>query len=213
MKAGGASRSRRRAPASSGWRAWLAALLVVGGGFSMGFGVGVVAEDPRLVLDLVAGRATPVTPEDLREEGLSVAGSPAPGARATAAPDADARTSAAERRATATKTSAPVAPSLPAAPAARGERSRAEPPEVASGPPGSGFAVQVGAFSEREAARRLADELRRSGHPVYLAASEGEARWRVRVGPVTTREQAERLAGRLQNERRLPTWVLEETGR
>jgi cell division septation protein DedD len=79
---------------------------------------------------------------------------------------------------------------------------------------GPGFAVQVGAFSERSAADQLVGSLRGDRFPAYLvegAPGEG-ARFRVRVGPYATREEASGQAGRLKERRRLPTWVIREGG-
>jgi DedD protein len=77
--------------------------------------------------------------------------------------------------------------------------------------PIAGFAVQVGAFSEKSAAQALADSLRAHGYPVYLSPTEGDpANWRVRVGPLSTRPEAEKMAGRLETAEKLPTWVLGE---
>ena len=82
---------------------------------------------------------------------------------------------------------------------------------VASARPAAGFAVQVGAFSEKSAARALANSLRAHGYPVYLSPTEGDpASWRVRVGPLGTRPEAEKAARRLETTEKLPTWVLGE---
>lgn len=95
----------------------------------------------------------------------------------------------------------------PAAPAPS-VRSRAE--EV----PLSGFAVQVGAFSDALAAAEVREKLLGHGFDSYVipASRAGDGKWRVRVGPVPTREAADSLAGRLKSEERLPTWVLSEGG-
>ena len=78
-------------------------------------------------------------------------------------------------------------------------------------PPTSGFAVQVGAFSEKRAAQSLADSLRERGYRVYLSPTESDpASWRVRVGPHATRPEAEKTARRLESAQKLPTWVLGE---
>jgi cell division septation protein DedD len=90
---------------------------------------------------------------------------------------------------------------------------RPSPPHVASR--GPGFAVQVGAFAEREAADALVASLRAERHPAYVATGmAGEAaRFRVRVGPYATREAASGAAARLKASRRLPTWVVSEGAR
>jgi cell division septation protein DedD len=76
----------------------------------------------------------------------------------------------------------------------------------------AGFAVQVGAFSEKSAAQALAESLRAHGYPVYLSPTEGApTSWRVRVGPMGTRPEAEKTARKLETAEKLPTWVLGET--
>jgi len=78
----------------------------------------------------------------------------------------------------------------------------------------SGYAVQVGAFSDAAAAARLRDDLRGKGFDAYVvpAASSGDGRTRVRVGPVASKVDAQAVADRLKREERLPTWVLAESG-
>ena len=77
---------------------------------------------------------------------------------------------------------------------------------IASGDP---WAIQVGAFAEEEAARRLMKTLETKGYPVVLLPSDAaSARWRVRVQPLRGEEQARGLASRLKGEEGLPTWVM-----
>ncbi len=105
---------------------------------------------------------------------------------------------------------------LGASPAASGG-SESDGPLGAPPPQRRGFSIQVGAFADAAAARRLAEELEGAGYPVYVAAPERgdngtrEQRWRVRVGPLTTRSRAESVARELKSGRSLPTWVLDET--
>lgn len=81
-------------------------------------------------------------------------------------------------------------------------------------PAKSGFAVQVGAFSDPGKAEALVRKLRAENLAVYRIPSSdsGDDRWRVRVGPVRSRAQADALAGRLKRELDLPTWVLSDGG-
>ena len=82
-------------------------------------------------------------------------------------------------------------------------------PAVSTAPPAGGFAVQVGAFATEAAADGLALELRKLGHPCYVADDGGNgARFKVRVGPIASRADADALADSLKREQRLPTWVL-----
>jgi len=87
-------------------------------------------------------------------------------------------------------------------------------PAVSSAPPAGEFAVQVGAFATGAAADGLASELKKLGHPAYVADEGGVgARFKVRVGPIASRADADALADRLKREQRLPTWVLARKAR
>jgi len=86
-------------------------------------------------------------------------------------------------------------------------------PEVAPATapkPGAGsgkYAVQVGAFSSADGARKLAGELKGAGFPAYvLSPAPGKKLHRVRVGPVADRAAADQLAARLKS-RGLPVNV------
>jgi len=80
-------------------------------------------------------------------------------------------------------------------------------PAVASQParpsreavPGSGWAVQLGSFADKQNAERLAAAVSKNGFAAYLMSSEqsGKTLYRVRVGPRDSREQASELAERL----------------
>jgi len=65
--------------------------------------------------------------------------------------------------------------------------------------PESGWVVQLGSFSSRQNAQRLADEVGGRGFSVFLMPLDrsGQMLYRVRVGPRDTRPQAVELAGRL----------------
>lgn len=98
---------------------------------------------------------------------------------------------------------APEAPSpTPAAPVPV-VQARPEPPadEPAST---SGWAVQVGSFSNAENAQRLARDLRARGFKAFVSPheSDGQKRMRVRVGPEQDRARAEQLAKRLRRDGR-----------
>jgi DedD protein len=88
-------------------------------------------------------------------------------------------------------------------------RGASAPPPVSSPPPAGAFVVQVGAFATGSAADGLAAELKRLGHPAYVADEGGNgARFKVRVGPLASRADADALADQLKRDQRLPTWVL-----
>lgn len=189
MTVSSASHTRRRRAEGKGLLSTLvAAALVVSGGFAVGLIAGIVLEEPGLMLDYWTGRTARITEADVaapsEPKGTPVA--------------ADGQTGSSPPR---------------EAPARATNSSGARALDVATAPPNSGFAVQVGAFSDAAAARRLAGELRAAGLPVYVvpASAAADARWRVRVGPVSTRREAERLAVRLKRREKLPTWVLSES--
>ncbi len=76
------------------------------------------------------------------------------------------------------------------------------------------WTIQVGAFSDEEAAARLVVGLGAKGYPTrLLASSDGSRRWRVRVQPIRGEAKAREIAGRLKRVERLPTWVLPMEGR
>jgi DedD protein len=99
----------------------------------------------------------------------------------------------------------PSTESVPETPA------RSEPPEppARERKPSSGWAVQLGSFSNGENAERLARELRGRGYKAFVSPYEsaGQKRMRVRVGPEEERARAEQLAQRLRREGRQATVV------
>ena len=96
---------------------------------------------------------------------------------------------------------APVASSTPEP--APVTQARAEPPDRESAAT-SGWAVQLGSFSNADNAERLARELRARGYQAFVSPYEsaGQKRIRVRVGPERDRARAEQLAQRLRREGR-----------
>ena len=70
---------------------------------------------------------------------------------------------------------------------------------------GSGYAVQVGAFSKQEDANVLRERLRNGGFNAFIAAADTDAGrlYRVRVGPELERSRAEALATQLKDKFRL----------
>ena len=104
---------------------------------------------------------------------------------------------------------APVVPPSVAAPPARGANAPAATdgtatrvavaPTAPAAASGGAFAVQLGSFSSRESADKLASDVRRAGFDssVTPVESGGRRLHRVRVGPVPDRAAAEALAARL----------------
>lgn len=75
--------------------------------------------------------------------------------------------------------------------------SKTPPPAVSTG--SNFWAVQLGSFSSKENAERLAASLRKQGMAAFLTelGRDGTTLHRVRVGPVATREAAEKLVADL----------------
>jgi cell division septation protein DedD len=197
--------AERRAKESAGRGGWPATLALGVVGVAAGFAVGIVAgiswEEPALVFDYVTGDTEQVDwslIDPLTDSEEAVAGRSEEPLPEVAAPPPRA---VVESKA------------LPARPHAGTEAASApvDSPDVRKPMPGGGFSVQVGAFSDSQAAHALADALRAQGFRVYLSRGEGDgAAWRVRVGPVQTRADAEREARRLKSRENLPTWILSE---
>jgi len=75
---------------------------------------------------------------------------------------------------------------------------------------GSGYAVQVGAFSKQEDANVLRERLRNGGFNAFIAAADTDAGrlYRVRVGPELERSRAETLAKQLKDKFRLSGMIV-----
>ena len=76
----------------------------------------------------------------------------------------------------------------------------------------TGWAVQVGSFSERARARSLRDELSKAGFDTFIepfSAGEGTV-YRVKVGPTDERSAAEALGARLEKEQGLKGLVVSQ---
>lgn len=99
----------------------------------------------------------------------------------------------------------PVAvPSASGTPAPAPAVSRAPPPSPATSAKAAartGYVVQVGSFSSRPAADRLAADLRRRGFDSAVSSVQASGRqlFRVRVGPARDRDAATALATRLKS--------------
>jgi cell division septation protein DedD len=102
---------------------------------------------------------------------------------------------------------AAVAPPATAAPPAPRTAAPAAVPKVnpevrhteRTPPPGSGWAVQLGVFGQRDNADRLVRDLRSRGFEAFVSpvSRPGSTLYRVRVGPEHDRDAAEQLARRL----------------
>src|SRR5262249_49962230 len=111
----------------------------------------------------------------------------------------------------------PAEPPAAAAPdpAARAEKVPAPAPERPPGPRSADdrrgdWAVQVGAFRDRDQAERVRKPLAASGLDAYViaaAADDGQMRFKVRLSGFKSREDASRMADRLRQERSLTAFV------
>jgi cell division septation protein DedD len=232
---------RRSSRWTHGWPAIAAVgALVVAIGFAIGVVAGIGWQEPGLVVGYLTGQTEEiewgVDAGKAAEQGELAADAAADEPPSVAAPPPlGQRSAAAERPARVAEDAAAADRAAPASDGDRaprgasdgdgaprsasdGERggstARSAPaPEArtAAQPSAAGFAVQVGAFSEKSAAEALASSLRARGYPVYLSPSDAKpASWRVRVGPMSTRPEAEQTARRLETAEKLPTWVLGE---
>jgi cell division septation protein DedD len=175
--------------------------LLVGFGFVSGLVIGVLSEEPELLAGHLRGESESIVLTSTIEENPSIE-EMAPVAEAPA--EADGELARVERAA--------VMKPRPDDASARPLPEVAAPRSATSGQ--RSWTIQVGAFSEEAAARRLADGLRAKGYPAaLLPASDDAQRWRVRVQPIEGEERAEAMSKRLKRDERLPTWVLPMEGR
>ena len=221
------SRASKRASSPSWLASLMGAVFLISAGFMLGLVVGVVKEEPELVLGHLAGQS-----EEIRwsEQGAEL-GTPDVAARgpfldspedfaadqgwsdAAIAIDPPALGAVAE-----TAAAEDMASRGYEAPQSRLISSLPAPKRPASKTLGSaqlrGFSVQVGAFAESVSADRISEDLRSKGFSVYITPSAGsrDGRWRVRVGPMDTRAEALEVARKLKTQEGLPTWVLSEGG-
>ncbi|MFT5442965.1 MAG: cell division septation protein DedD [Myxococcota bacterium] len=210
------SRSAKRASSPNWLASLMGAVFLISAGFMLGLVVGVVKEEPELVMGHLAGQSEEVrwsqTEGDYASPDVAAGGpnfEPA-GAVDTGAYEEPAAYDA--RPAYEPAYEAPIVEeqveTVQAAPTRRPQ------PAAQASSGRTGFSVQVGAFAESEGANRVAEDLRGKGFPVYVTPSAGsrDGRWRVRVGPLATRTEADAAALQLKTEQRLPTWVLSEGG-
>lgn len=137
------------------------------------------AESARLRASQAGGRG------NLQVVVLDTAGAPLPAA--SAAKPAESAPAAAKPAAPAPATAKPAPTAAPAAPKA--------------GAAGTGFAVQLAAFSKPADAAALRDRARAAGFSAFVETvnTDKGALTRVRLGPVATRADAERLQAQAQS--------------
>ena len=196
-------------------------VLLLGLGFGAGVLIGVISEEPELLVGYLRGESESVSlaivqPESETDEG---------GARSADSEsrlegpevDSQSRTDSAQaqRLALRREPGESGAATLARVAAALQSNARTVDLELAGASASkrrvddSGdWAIQVGAFADMAAARRLVESLEAKDYPVELIASRGATkRWRVRVQPVRGESRARRIANQLKQDEGLPTWT------
>lgn len=216
--------------------------LLVGLGFVSGLLIGVLSEEPELVVGHLRGesesvvllplegdatdrRALPVRAErDAELASNASSGRRSDRAKEGSGVDPDATTAVeAEERASASRLALLEVRERESAMKARPEE-RSDPslPVVSAAKSDDRaeereWAIQVGAFTDEKSAQRLLDTLRGRGYPTKLLTEKGGAqRWRVRVQPILGKDRATAMSERLKRVEGLPTWMLpmeERSGR
>lgn len=183
--------------------------LLVGLGFAAGLTIGILTDEPTLLIDHLSGEGEAVSLVD--EEPIPESGdAPAP-STSTPAPTPATEESLSLPLPTVAAGPDTASPSL----VHREPTPRPEPVSAVApvSKEASAWAIQVGAFTDESAARRLVEDLRSKDYPAALVPADASKRWRVRVQPVHDESRARELAERLKRNERLPTWVIPmETG-
>lgn len=114
-------------------------------------------------------------------------------------PVADVSRPAATQDTAAPAASAPPASTAPPAPAKEAPAQAAKPLVAQSSTQSPAWAVQLGAFSNRQKAEQLVADLRKRRYSAFLLEyrASGQVLYRVRVGPEQDRARAEEIAARL----------------
>jgi DedD protein len=106
---------------------------------------------------------------------------------------------------------APATAAAPAAAPAAAAKSAADRPTpgIPTEPRGTGYAIQVAAFSGRGEAETIVKRLAGKGYSAYLVTPQAgqPPMFRVRVGKFTARADAERVATRLEREEQFKPWI------
>ena len=153
-------------------------------------GEGEVVSEPVLLPGQDAQKTQTVVLNSDRTQPVPVANAPAE----TAQPAVVVETPKPETQPTPEPSPAREAPA-PATNAATEPAKQAEPAASATGM----WAVQLGSFSNKENAEKLAADLRKQGYAAFLSQLDtpGGQLHRVRIGPQKDRESAEAMAARL----------------
>lgn len=221
--------TRRAKPRSSRFgtvlRALVRLVLLLTVGFGMGVVIGLALEEPALIYGHLAGAGESIDLEDamaaaepIIEAPIALTNEPGVGFAEEATTGAAGGASTAQSKRIALRREDDRATGLPKVAARKSvesdakarDRAREPAAKVASSvAPGDSWAIQVGAFAEEAAARRLMKSLETKGYPVALLPSDAaSARWRVRVQPLRGEDKARGIASRLKTEEGLPTWVM-----
>lgn len=114
-------------------------------------------------------------------------------------PVAGASRPAAAKESAAMPEAAPPVSQAPPAPAAAAPARAEHPPAAQAATQSPAWAVQLGAFSNRQKAEQLVSDLRKRRYSAFLLEyrASGQVLYRVRVGPEQDRARAEEIATRL----------------
>jgi DedD protein len=167
------------------------------------------APSRSVVVDLATSKATAEPGSGAAAQALEAPNDTAAASAASAAAEDSTHTASAE----------PAAPSAPSVATLKAQNAAPAPLETPASPPKSvsiaprsaaptealaaprhAWAVQLGSFSSKANADRLAHRLQGSGGSFYVVAGGSGAalRYRVRMGPLTDRSAAERALARLK---------------
>lgn len=191
-------------------------LVLVVLGFGLGLAIGLISEEPDLVYGHLTGEGEKVA---LAAATSSEAGDSILVERVNAqtSTGTDRISAASQVQALPEVAAAPPAeaPSEPDRPTQSqrqpepGQDSKLQPETVARDDAAGRWAIQVGAFSDEETARRLVKSLETKNYPVAVVpAKDSSQGWRVRVQPLRGEGKARALASRLKREEGLPTWLI-----
>lgn len=220
------ARSRRKSPRTGGvLRVVGRFVLLVGLGFGIGLVIGLATEEPALLYGHVSGEGEMVA--IVEEERILEARDGQEAQEAEPAVEGveivqSESDSSADPGAARAVVGAPVRPqaerlalkreteTVKALPKVAARQPVPKPsPGSTSGEGAEAWAIQVGAFSDELAARRLVEMLEAKSYPVDVIVSSGSnQRWRVRVQPVRGEQRARGMADQLKREERLPTWLI-----
>ena len=190
--------------------------LLAFGGFFAGVIMGVMYEEPNLVLGFFSGNTDEITLEAGMQPGIQ-SENPDASIAEQREKTTEARIGTAEPdvKSVEKTTAAPVQPA-PEKKVAKAPVKKPDPPSVSAAPPqknsAGDFSIQVGAFTNGTQAESLKQRLADKGYASFVQPPDGSknSRWRVRVGPFSDRAEAEQTGAKLKKNEKLPTWIVSD---